>query len=71
MTSPFISSSRKRGYCSLNKLHPTTNPSLLLLIVFGLLAVSGFLSGRATSVSELFFTTMILQVVIFILPALL
>ncbi len=70
MIFPSILSSQKRGYYSLNKLHPTTKPSLLLLTVFGLLALSGFLSKRATSVSELFFTTMILQVVIFILPAL-
>ena len=54
----------------MNKLHSTTKPSILLLVVFGLLAISGFLDNRATSVSELFFTTMILQVVIFILPAL-
>lgn len=54
----------------MNKLRATTKPSILLLAVFGLLALSGFLSERAKSVTELFFTTMILQVVIFILPAL-
>lgn len=55
----------------MNKLRTTTKPSLLLLAVFGLLAISGFLSKGAQSVTELFFTNIILQVVIFILPTLL
>jgi membrane protease YdiL (CAAX protease family) len=40
------------------------------LIVFILLAVSGLLSKSAQTVNELFFTNMILQVLIFVLPAL-
>lgn len=51
------------------KLKPTTKTSILLLTVFGLLALSDPLSKSASTVSELFFTNMILQAVIFILPA--
>ena len=54
----------------MNKLRATTKPSILLLVVFGLLAISGFLSQSTNSVAELFFTNMVLKVVIFILPAL-
>ena len=51
------------------KLRSTTKPAILLLTVFALLALSGPLSKGAKTVSELFFTNMILQVVIFVLPA--
>lgn len=43
---------------------------MLLLTVFGLLALSGVLSATSDEITELFFTNMILQIVIFILPAL-
>lgn len=55
----------------MNKLRATTPPAILLLTVFVLLALTSFLSSQAQTVSDLFFTNMILQVVIFILPALL
>ncbi|MBO5778958.1 MAG: CPBP family intramembrane metalloprotease [Clostridia bacterium] len=52
------------------KLKKSSPPAILLLAVFILLAVSGLLSRNAQSVNEVFFTNMILQVMIFILPAL-
>ncbi len=52
------------------KLKKSSPPAILLLVVFVLLAVSGLLSKNAQSVNEVFFTNMILQVMIFILPAL-
>lgn len=52
------------------KLKKSSPPAILLLIVFILLAVSGLLSKSAQTVNELFFTNMILQVLIFVLPSL-
>lgn len=52
------------------KLKKSSPPAILLLIVFILLAASGLLSKSAQTVNEVFFTNMILQVMIFILPAL-
>ncbi len=46
-------------------------PATLTLAVFVLLALSGLFSSASRDVTELFFTTIILQVMIFVLPALL
>ncbi|MGM9648337.1 MAG: lysostaphin resistance A-like protein [Eubacteriales bacterium] len=54
----------------MSKFKQYTPPAVLLLTVFILLALSGLLSEGSAGVSELFFTNMILQIVIFILPAL-
>lgn len=54
----------------MSKFKQLTPPALLLLTVFVLLALSNLLTGTSDSVAELFFTNMILQMVIFILPAL-
>lgn len=54
----------------MNKLKHHTPPAALLLTVFILLALSGLLTGSSEGISELFFTNMILQILIFILPAL-
>lgn len=54
----------------MSKFKQYTPPAALLLTVFILLALSGLLSEGSADVSELFFTNMILQIVIFILPAL-
>lgn len=54
----------------MNKLKHFAPPATLLLVVFGLLSVSGWLTASSDEVSELFFTNMILQIVVFVLPAL-
>ncbi|MBQ8287364.1 MAG: CPBP family intramembrane metalloprotease [Clostridia bacterium] len=54
----------------MSKFKPYTPPAALLLTVFVLLALSGLLTSTSDQISELFFTNMILQIVIFILPAL-
>ena len=54
----------------MNSLKKSSPPAILLLIVFILLTVSGFLSKSAQTMNEVFFTNMILQVLIFVLPSL-
>lgn len=54
----------------MNRLKKSSPPAILLLIVFILLSLSGLLSKGASTVNDVFFTNMILQVLIFILPAL-
>lgn len=54
----------------MNKLKKSSPPAILLLVVFLLLALSGLLSKNAKTVNEIFFTNMILQVMVFVLPAL-
>lgn len=54
----------------MSKFKQFAPPAVLLLAVFILLALSGMLSDDSENVAELFFTNMILQMVIFILPAL-
>ncbi|MBQ7354948.1 MAG: CPBP family intramembrane metalloprotease [Clostridia bacterium] len=54
----------------MNRFKQYIPPSILLLTVFVLLALSGVLTATPDGISELFFTHMILQIVIFILPAL-
>ena len=54
----------------MSKFKQYTPPAVLLLTVFVLLALSGLLTSTSDEVSELCFTNMILQIVIFILPAL-
>lgn len=54
----------------MNRFKQYVPPAALLLTVYVLLALSGLLTAASDEVSELFFTNMVLQIVIFILPAL-
>ncbi len=54
----------------MHKLKPYAPPGILLLAVFLLLALSGFLDGDSRNVAELFFTNMVMQIVVFVLPSL-